>query len=107
MLPLSPRICQCMRRFFIKRPKFLAATSNLGVEQNLVHLGRFFHFSHKMVGVTLNTPSSSETGDQSYEKETLLFLLLACVKIFVVGLVILLALQHKFLDFWAKFELSA
>ena len=28
MLPLSPRICQCMRQFFVKRPKFLAATSN-------------------------------------------------------------------------------
>ena len=51
MLPLSPRICQCMRPFFVKRsrPKFLAATSNLRAEQNLVHLGRFL----KMVGVTL------------------------------------------------------
>ena len=47
MLPLSPRICQCMRRFFVKRPKFLAATSNLHVEQNLVHLGRFLHFCQK------------------------------------------------------------
>ena len=36
-----------MRRFFVKRPKFLAATSNLRVEQNLVHLGRFLHFSQK------------------------------------------------------------
>ena len=53
MLPLSPRICQCMRRFFLKRPKFLAATSNLRVEQNLVHLDRFLHFSQKVVGVTL------------------------------------------------------
>ena len=53
MLPLSPRICQCMRRFFVKRPKFLAATSNLRVEQNLVHLGRFLHFSQKVVRVTL------------------------------------------------------
>ena len=40
MLPLSPRICQCMRRFFVKRPTFLAATSNLRVGQNLMHLGR-------------------------------------------------------------------
>ena len=47
MLPLSPRICQCMRRCFVKRPKFLAATSNLRVEQSLVHLGRFLHFSQK------------------------------------------------------------
>ena len=45
MLPLSPHIWQCMRQFFVKRPKFLAATSNLHVEQNLVHLGRFLHFS--------------------------------------------------------------
>ena len=28
-------------------------TSNLRVEQNLVHLGRFLHFSQKVVGVTL------------------------------------------------------
>ena len=41
MLPLSPRICQCMRQFSVKRPKLLSATSNLRVEQNLVHLGRF------------------------------------------------------------------
>ena len=53
MLSLSPRICQCMRRFFVKRPKFSAATSNLRVEQNLVHLGRFLHFSQKVVEVTL------------------------------------------------------
>ena len=57
MLPLSPRICQCMRQFFVKRPKFLAATSNLRVEKNLVHLDRFLHFNQKVVGVTL---SSSE-----------------------------------------------
>ena len=37
----------------MKRPKFLAATSNLRVEQNLVHLGRFLHFSQRVVGVTL------------------------------------------------------
>ena len=48
-----PRIFQCMRRFFVKRPKFLAATSSLRVEQNLVHLGRFLHFSQKVVRVTL------------------------------------------------------
>ena len=53
MLSLSPRICQCMRYFFVKRPKFLSAASNLRVEQNLVHLGRFIHFSQKVVGVTL------------------------------------------------------
>ena len=47
MLPLSPRIFQCMRQFFVKRPKFLAETSSLRVEQNLVHLGRFLHFSQK------------------------------------------------------------
>ena len=45
MLPLSPHICQCMKRFFVIRPMFLAATFNLRLEQNLVHLGRFFHFS--------------------------------------------------------------
>ena len=54
MLPLSPRICQCMRQFFVKRLKFLATTFNLRVEQNLVHLGRFLHFSQKVTGVTLN-----------------------------------------------------
>ena len=53
MLPLSPRICQCMRQFFVKRPKFLAATSNLHAEQNLAHLGRFLRFSQKVVGVNL------------------------------------------------------
>ena len=39
--------------FFVKRPKFLATTLNLRAEQNLVHLGRFMHFSQKVVGVTL------------------------------------------------------
>ena len=53
MLPLNPRIYQCMGRFFVKRPKFLAATSNLRKEQNLEHLGRFLHFSQKVVEVTL------------------------------------------------------
>ena len=52
MLPLSSRICQCIRQFFVKRPTFLAATANLRVEQNLVHLGRFLHFSQKVDGVT-------------------------------------------------------
>ena len=51
MLALSPRIC--MKQFFVKRPKLLSATSNLRVEQNLVHLSRFMHFSQKVVGVTL------------------------------------------------------
>ena len=32
---------------------FLSPTFNLLVEQNLVHLGRFVHFSQKVVGVTL------------------------------------------------------
>ena len=31
--------------FFVERPRFLSATSNVPVEQNLVHLGRFMHFS--------------------------------------------------------------
>ena len=48
MLSLSPRLCQCMRQFFVKRPKFLAATSNVRVEQHLVHLGRFLHFSQEV-----------------------------------------------------------
>ena len=43
MLLLSPLL----------RPKFLAVTSNLRVEENLVHLGRFLHFSQKVVGVIL------------------------------------------------------
>ena len=43
-----------MRRFFVKRQKLLAATSNLRVEQNLVHLDRFLHFSQIVFGVTLN-----------------------------------------------------
>ena len=55
MLHLSPRICQCMRQFFVKRPKFLAATPNLRVEQNVMHLGRFLHFSQQVVGVTLTS----------------------------------------------------
>ena len=36
MPSLSPRIYQSMRQFFVKRPKFLSATSSLSVEQNLV-----------------------------------------------------------------------
>ena len=64
MVPLSPRICQCMRRFFVKRPKFLAATSNLRVEQNLVHLGRFLHFSQKVVGVTLKEEKNERRKDK-------------------------------------------
>ena len=59
MLPLSPCICQYMRRFFVKRPMFFAATSNLRVEQNLVYLGRFLHYSQKVVGVTLTKNLSS------------------------------------------------
>ena len=51
MLPLSLRICQCMRQ----KTEVLAAISNLRVEQNLVHLGRILHFSQKVVEVTLNT----------------------------------------------------
>ena len=39
---------------FVKKQKFLSATSNLRVEKNLVHLVRFMHFSQKLVGVTLN-----------------------------------------------------
>ena len=43
-----------MGQFFVERRKFLAAISNLNVEQNLVHLGKFLHFSQKVVaGVTL------------------------------------------------------
>ena len=45
LLSLSPCICQCMGQCFVKIPKFLAATSNLRAEQNLVHLGGFLHFS--------------------------------------------------------------
>ena len=55
MLSLSPRICQFMRQFFVKGQNFLLATSNLRVEQNLVHLDGFMHFSQKVAGVTLNT----------------------------------------------------
>ena len=40
------------------RSFYLAATSNLRVEQNLVHLGRFLHFSQKVVGVTLNNSAT-------------------------------------------------
>ena len=43
-----------MRRFFVKRPTFLAATSNLRVDQNLVRLDRLLHFSGKVVGMTLS-----------------------------------------------------
>ena len=46
MPSLSPHICQSMRKVFVKRPKYLSATSSLSVEQNLVHLDRFTHFSH-------------------------------------------------------------
>ena len=38
---------------FVKRPKFLSATSDLHVEQNLVHSGRFMHFGQKVVGVKI------------------------------------------------------
>ena len=39
---------------FCQKAEDLAATSNLRVEQNLVHLGRFLHFSQKLVGVILS-----------------------------------------------------
>ena len=53
MPSLSPRICQPMRYFFVKRPKYLSATSSLSVEQNLVHLDRAMHFSQTVVGLNL------------------------------------------------------
>ena len=65
MLPVSPCICQCMRQFFVKRPKFLAATSKLQVEQNLVHLGLFLHFSQKVVAVNLNSQKAETNTEQS------------------------------------------
>ena len=40
---------------FVKRPKYLSATSSLSVEQNLVYLDRFMHFGQKVVGVTLTS----------------------------------------------------
>ena len=70
MLPSIPRICQCMRRFFVKRPTFLAATPNLREEQNLVHLGRFLHFSQKVVqaGHKRGKPRESEKLSKSQGK---------------------------------------
>ena len=65
-LGLSPRISQCMRQFFVKRPKVFAATSNLRVEQNLVRLGRFLHFSQKVVGVTVSTLINLINGKNIY-----------------------------------------
>ena len=41
MFPLSYLYLPMHETIFIKRPKFLAATSNLRVEQKVVHLGRF------------------------------------------------------------------
>ena len=38
---------------FCQKTEVLTATSNLRVEQNLVHFGRFLYFSQKVVGVTL------------------------------------------------------
>ena len=50
-----PYLSMYMRQvIFMKRPKFLAASYNLLVEQNLVHLSRFLHFSQNVVQVTLN-----------------------------------------------------
>ena len=69
MLPSSPRICQCRSSFFVKRPNLLAATSNLRVEENLVHLGRFLHFSQKVVGVTLNHTQPFKNTDLNSEKD--------------------------------------
>ena len=63
---LSSRICQCMRQFFVKRPKFLAATCNLRAEQNLVHFGEFLHFSQKVVGVTLIAPNTFSNPNTVY-----------------------------------------
>ena len=62
MLPLSPRICKCTRQFF--ETEVLAATSNLRVEQNLVYLGRFLHFSQKVVGVILIKTVLLETSSE-------------------------------------------
>ena len=47
MLPLSPWTRQCMRQFFCQKTEVLAATSNLHVEQNSVHLGRFLYLAQK------------------------------------------------------------
>ena len=70
-----PRIC---RRFFVERPKFLAATYNLRVERNLVHLGRFLHFSQKVVGVTLSTDNCKSISTKSlYHIRQNFFLFLA------------------------------
>ena len=54
MLPLSAVFANARDNFFVKRPKFRTATSNLCVEQNVVHLGRLLHFSQKVVRVILN-----------------------------------------------------
>ena len=37
------------------KTEFLSATSNLRVDQNLVHFGRFSDFSQNVIGVTLKT----------------------------------------------------
>ena len=42
-----------------------STTSNLRVEQTLVHLGRFLHFSQKVVGVTLIWPQCGFYFDHS------------------------------------------
>ena len=41
------------------RPKLLAATYNLRIEQTLEHMARFLHFIQNVVFMTLNTEAFS------------------------------------------------
>ena len=66
MLSLSPHICQCTRKFFVKRPKFPSATSSLPLEKNLAHLGGLVHFSQTVVGVTINKPPGSSVNRKRF-----------------------------------------
>ena len=52
------------KTIFCHKTEVFAATSNLRVEQNLVHLGRFLHFSQKVVGVTLIKTVVLETSSE-------------------------------------------
>ena len=49
---------------FCHKTEVLAATSNLRVEQTLVHLGRFLHLSQTVVGVILIKTVLLETSSE-------------------------------------------
>ena len=68
--------------------RLLAATSNLRIEQNLVHLGRFLHFSQEVVGVTLKTQAFVSNFQFSYRAKFSALGRFLCFSEKVVGVIL-------------------